>query len=69
MATRPFPSFLIYIDRRGEFRWHFQAANQKITADGSEGYRNYDDCLNGIRLLQSRHPIWQTQEVTNRLAR
>jgi uncharacterized protein YegP (UPF0339 family) len=67
MAVRPYPSFLIYLDNADEFRWRFQTANHKTTADGSEGYNNYADCRAGILLLKSPHPIWRTQEVVDRL--
>jgi uncharacterized protein YegP (UPF0339 family) len=69
MATRPFPSFLIYVDEDGDFRWRYQAAgNHKTLADSSEGYRNLKDCKAGIAALQLswNSPIWQTKEVTDR---
>ena len=65
MAARPYPSFLIYLDNAGEFRWRFQTANHKTTADGSEGYTNYADCRAGIGFLQSPYPIWRTKEVSD----
>lgn len=67
MATRPYPSFLIYIDASNQFRWRFQAANYKTTADSAEAYQNFADCLSGIQLLKSPHPIWQTDAVTARI--
>ena len=69
MATRPYPSFLIYLDTASQFRWRFQAENYKTTADSGEGYHNFDDCMNGIQSLESPHPIWQTDAVTARLNR
>lgn len=35
--------FEIYRDDAGEFRWRLKAANGRIVADSSEGYRNKDD--------------------------
>lgn len=67
MATRPFPSFLIYKDSAGEFRWRYQASNHKTIADSGEGYKNLADCEHGIELVKQSHnkDIWETQEVAN----
>jgi len=65
MADRTYPSFLIYLDDAGEFRWRFQAANHRTVADSGEGYQNYDDCRDGISLLESPHPVWRTKEVSD----
>lgn len=32
------PEFEVYTDNADEFRWRFQAGNNRILADGSEGY-------------------------------
>lgn len=68
MATRPFPSFLIYVDDKGEFRWHYQASNTKIIADSGEGYKNLADCEHGIALVKqsTNASIWETQAVTQK---
>lgn len=68
MADRPFPSFLIYIDAKGEYRWHYQASNTKIIADSGEGYKNLADCDRGIELVQQSHssPVWETHDVAQR---
>lgn len=68
MATRPYPSFLIYFDTAGYSRWKLQAANHRIIADSGEGYHNFKDCRDAIGLIKSPHPVWQTQDVTNSLA-
>ena len=67
MASRPYPSFLIYVNTASQFRWRFQIANHKITADSAEGYHNFADCLIGAQMLQSPYPIWQTDAATARL--
>ena len=52
MAGRTYPSIFESISMTlGEFRWRFQSANHKTTADGSEGYGNYNDCRDGISIL------------------
>lgn len=68
MATRPYPSFLIYLDERGEFRWRYQASNTKTIADSGEGYKNLADCERGIELVQQsgNSPIWEEQDVAKR---
>lgn len=68
MATRPYPSFLIYLDTRGEFRWRYQASNAKVIADSGEGYKTYADCNRGIQLVKqsANSEVWETQEVVDR---
>ena len=66
MATRPYPSFLIYKDTAGEFRWRYQAANAKIIADSGEGYKKLADCEHGIALVKAStsSETWETSDVT-----
>lgn len=64
MASRPYPSFLLYVDADGQFRWRCEAANYKTIADSSEGYHNLADCEHGLSLLRSPLPVWETQAVT-----
>ena len=65
MADRPFPSFLIYKDQAGEYRWRYQASNTKIIADSGEGYHNKKDCEHGLNLVRASHdsPIWVTSDA------
>ena len=64
MANRPYPSFLLYKDASGQFRWRCQSSNYKTIADSSEGYHNVKDCEHGVALPESPHPIWETEEVS-----
>ena len=68
MASRPYPSFLIYVDQAGEFRWKLQASNYKTIADSREGYNNLADCEHAIGLVKqaSGYAIWETKDVINR---
>jgi uncharacterized protein YegP (UPF0339 family) len=68
MASRPYPSFLIYIDSAGEFRWRYQASNTKTIADSGEGYKRLADCEHGISLVQNceNSPIWEEEQVAAR---
>jgi len=66
MADRPYPSFLIYKDKAGEYRWKYQASNAKIIADSGEGYNRKSDCQHGIDLIKgtnSQTPVWKTADV------
>lgn len=65
MADRPFPSFLIYKDAVGEYRWRYQASNTLTIADSGEGYINKADCQHGIDLVKaSTHsPVWVTNDA------
>ena len=67
MATRPYPSFLIYFDKQGQFRWRLQATNHRTIADSAEAYHNFKDCRDAISLIKSPHPVWQTKDVTDAL--
>jgi hypothetical protein len=33
MTDRPYPSFLMYKDENGEYRWRYQASNAKVIAE------------------------------------
>lgn len=46
-------TFSVYKDARGEWRWRLKHRNGNIIADGSEGYVNKADALNGISLVKS----------------
>ena len=62
MADRPYPSFLIYKDEAGEFRWRYQASNTLTIADSGEGYKRKADCQHGIDLVKASHgkAVWVT---------
>ena len=55
MAARTFPSYYIYRDNRGEYRWTYEANNGKTIAVSSEGYVAKADCINGINLMKSSY--------------
>lgn len=48
MAQRTYPSYLIYKDKSGDYRWKYQAVNGQILADSGEGYRTKKDCKHGM---------------------
>lgn len=67
MTARPFPSFLIDVNNKGEFFWHLQTANGKIIAYSGEGYNNLADLQSALETVQaSKYPVWETQAVKAR---
>ena len=52
--------FIVYRDKRREYRWHLLAGNGRIIADSGEGYRTLAGCLHGIFLVRSAGDVrWQ----------
>lgn len=40
--------FLYYKDKKGEHRWKIVHQNGNIMADSGEGYKNKQDCIDGL---------------------
>jgi uncharacterized protein YegP (UPF0339 family) len=55
MASRTYPSYYVYRDNRGEYRWTYEASNGKTIAVSSEGYVAKSDCVNGINLMNASY--------------
>ena len=55
--------FTIFKDKAGEYRWHFQASNNRIIA-GSEGYNNKLDCAHSIDLMKRDAPAAAVYDET-----
>lgn len=49
--------FVLYKDRASQWRWTLYAANNLKIADGSEGYWNKADAVNGINLVKSTNAL------------
>lgn len=49
---RPFPSFLIYKDNQGHWRWNFAAKNGKVVAASSVAYLQRPGCIRAIQMLK-----------------
>jgi uncharacterized protein YegP (UPF0339 family) len=60
MSTRPYPSYWIYRDNRGEWRWTYEASNGETIAVSSEGYKRKTDCERGIEIMKAslNSEIW-----------
>lgn len=50
------PGFYVYTDVAGEWRWTLKAANGRTIADGSEGYRTRQGCLEAVERVQDAAP-------------
>jgi len=60
MAERTYPSYWLYKDTRGEWRWSYEASNGKTIAVSSEGYNRRVDCERGIDIMKASHSsqVW-----------
>ncbi len=50
--TTPPTKFLIYRDKRGQWRWYLRARNGRKIANGGQGYRDKAKCLAAIDLVR-----------------
>jgi len=60
MTQRTYPSYWLYKDNRGEYRWTYEASNGLTIAVSSEGYKKRSDCERGIEIMKASHnsPVW-----------
>jgi uncharacterized protein len=67
MSDRPYPSYWMYKDTKGEWRWTYEASNGKTIAVSSEGYKNRADCQRGIDLMKASKdsPVWMPTALVN----
>ena len=56
--------FVVYRDRRQEYRWRFVAPNGRTIADSGEGYNNKSDCLAGIQILKEHAASAPVEDTT-----
>lgn len=65
MANRHYPSFWMYKDNRGEWRWTYNASNAETIAVSSEGYVRRADCERGIEIMKgsTSAPTWMPTEL------
>ena len=54
--------FEVYKDNAGEYRWRFIAANGRIIATSSEGYKAKADCQHGIDLIKGEAQAARVEE-------
>jgi uncharacterized protein YegP (UPF0339 family) len=67
MASRPFPSYWLYKDVKGEWRWTYHGKNGEEIAVSSEGYTRRAGAQHGIDLMQAsaNSPVWMPSEQVN----
>ena len=49
------PKFELYLDKTGEYRFRLKAKNGQIVG-ASEGYKSWDNCMNGIKSVKENAP-------------
>jgi len=66
MAARRYPSYRVYRDKRGEYRWSYEAANGKTIGISSEGYVKKADCLRSVEILKTSagSDVWEEEATT-----
>ena len=65
MSTTYPKQFVFYKDEKNEWRWRLLAENNKISADGAEGYTSLGHCVHGARLvagIATNAGMWNTVE-------
>lgn len=57
---RTFPSYRLYKDKAGEWRWTYNARNGNAIAQSSEGYVRKDDAERSIEIMKESvpAPVW-----------
>ncbi|ODT55793.1 MAG: hypothetical protein ABS59_02730 [Methylobacterium sp. SCN 67-24] len=67
MATRPYPSYWMYKDNRGEWRWTYEASNGETIAVSSDGYKRRVDCRRSIEIMQTSgsSPVWLPADLAD----
>lgn len=58
---RPYPSFRLYKDKAGEWRWNYAAGNGNVIAASTEGYARKADAVRGIEIVTGAagHTVWE----------
>lgn len=67
MAQRTYPSYWLYKDNRGEWRWTYEAANGETISVSSEGYKRRVDAQRGIDIMKgsANSPVWYPSSLEN----
>lgn len=65
MTQRLYPSYWMYKDNRGEWRWTYEASNGKTISVSSEGYVRRADCERSIEIMKASgsSPIWMPENL------
>ncbi len=67
MAQRTFPSYWLYKDNRGEWRWSYEASNGRTIAVSSESYKRRVDAERSIEIMResANSPTWYPADLEN----
>ncbi len=57
MAHRPFPSYWMFRDRNGHWRWNFAAEDGRVIAASSVAYFRKEGCMRAIATMKGSSPI------------
>lgn len=65
MNQRTYPSYFLYRDNIGQFRWRYEASNGRIIAVSSESYVRKSDCMRSIDIMKasSASEVWMPTEL------
>lgn len=53
--------FILYRDRKREWRWRLKARNGRVIADSAEGYKRKRDAEYGVLLIQAYAAIAEVE--------
>jgi uncharacterized protein len=51
MPARTYPSFLVFIDEKGEWRWRYDASATEPVVQSHRGFLTLEDCKRSIRVM------------------
>lgn len=54
---RPYPSFLIFRDKEGNWRWNYAGPGGRILATSSQAYSRGAGCVRAIQLLKASSDV------------
>lgn len=54
---RPYPSFLIFRDKEGNWRWNYAGPGGRILATSSQAYSRGAGCVRAIQLLKGSSEV------------
>ena len=54
---RPFPSFMIFRDKEGNWRWNFAGPGGRILATSAQAYSRGAGCMRAIQLLKGSNDV------------
>lgn len=67
MSQRTFPSYWLYKDNAGEWRWTYHASNGLAIAVSSESYKRRADADRSIEIMKAstNSPVWMPADLVN----